>query len=126
MTFKTFIRITILILWSSSLRAQFTTKELQSIRVSQLKALACDTLLISKDRTISIQSIQINNYKEAVTRYQLKDSIYLDEKHYYLDQIRDRNQEITRLQRKQKLSKITLIGVAIGSGILFGYLMLTK
>ena len=126
MTFKTFIRITILILWSSSLRAQFTTKELQSIRVSQLKALACDTLLISKDRTISIQSSQINNYKEAVTRYQLKDSIYLDEKHYYLDQIRDRNQEITRLQRKQKLSKITLIGVAIGSGILFGYLMLTK
>jgi hypothetical protein len=126
MTFKTFIRITILILWSSSLRAQFTTKELQSIRVSQLKALACDTLLISKDRTISIQSSQINNYKEAVTRYQLKDSIYLDEKHYYLDQIRERNQEITRLQRKQKLSKITLIGVAIGSGILFGYLMLTK
>ena len=126
MTFKTFIRITILILWSSSLRAQFTTKELQSIRVSQLKALACDTLLMSKDRTISIQSSQINNYKEAVTRYQLKDSIYLDEKHYYLDQIRERNQEITRLQRKQKLSKITLIGVAIGSGILFGYLMLTK
>ena len=81
---------------------------------------------MSKDRTISIQSSQINNYKEAVTRYQLKDSIYLDEKHYYLDQIRDRNQEITRLQRKQKLSKITLIGVAIGSGILFGYLMLTK
>jgi hypothetical protein len=121
-----FAVLTILTLWCSSLSAQFEIKELQEIQVRLLKGKACDSILTGKEYQIALMDRQIKNYQLAVDRYVLKDSIYTSEKQYYFEQIRDRNKEIERIKRKNKFSKVLLIGLGVTSGVLFGYLMLSK
>ena len=126
MTLIKFTVLTILILWSSLSNAQFTIKELQSIRVSQLKAIACDSLFINRESKIASQDQQIRNYKLTIKTFSEKEEMYLSERSYYLDQIRDRNKTIESFEKKRKLARIGLVALTGISGLLFGYVMLSK
>ncbi len=112
------ITLTTLILLSTSLNAQFTLDELKAIRVDQIRLAACDSLLLTKNNQLDIREAQILNLTQQVKTYEVKDSICMDERHYYLDVIRDRNESISRLEKKAKRNRIITVGSLVISGVL--------
>lgn len=112
MTLIKSIALMILTLWSTSLKSQFTLDELKQIRIDQIRLVACDSLLNNCESRSNIKSLQIEKLSKSIRLYAIKDSTCQDERHYYLDQIRDRNETITKLEMKSKRNKIIAIGAS--------------
>lgn len=108
----------ILILWCTSLKSQFTLDELKQIRIDQIRLVACDSLLQNCEDKSDIYRLQVVKLKRSIRLYEIKDSTCMDERHYYLDQIRERNERITKLEKRSKRNGALMIGFATLSLVL--------
>lgn len=104
------------------LSAQFTLVELQEIRKTQLKALYCDSLILNREEKIKRQNKIIEAKNQKIFHYQEKEGIHNEQKIYYREQLKLRDEEINRLNKKNRALKLGCI--SIGSISLMATLLL--
>ena len=110
-----------------------TSEQIKKARKQQIRLFDCELMLLNRDSVvfdqttiIKSQDQQIRNYKLTIKTFSEKEEMYLSERSYYLDQIRDRNKTIESFEKKRKLARIGLVALTGISGLLFGYVMLSK
>jgi hypothetical protein len=97
--------------------------------VAQIKANAYDSLFVAADsafsayeNSLSIRDRQILNCKQQKEVLSSKVKLHEDGVIYYREQIRLRDDDIKRLERKQRFLKIGCVslGAVAGAGIIYG------
>lgn len=108
------------------LSAQFSLDELKSIRKDQIKAVYCDSMLLNRAQRIEQQDKVIRAQNEALFRFREKEEIHLEQKVYYREQLRVRDNSIYSLERKNKTLKIGCLVLGSTTAILTGLVLLKK